>query len=281
MNEHRYTVLCVDDEENILSALKRLLRGEDYTVITVTSGAEGLKFLEENDVHLIISDQKMPVMSGTEFFSIVRERFPEAVRVILSGYTDVDTITDSINKGHIYKFLLKPWHDETLKLEVNRALEYYELRHANKLLYEKVLEQNNELRDINNKLEHMVRMRTEELEIKNQVLELAREILENLPFPTIGVSEEGTIVLTNRQAQRLSFAGRTITVGDEFSDYFQNGLMDIVNGCIKFGESRSVKDCLIGGDAYNIDFTPLLGKFRGRGVVLSLRSSKQLGLGTI
>ncbi|TRZ51426.1 response regulator, partial [bacterium] len=124
MRNYKHTILCVDDEENILSALKRLLRNEGYRVMTAASGIEGLKVLEENDVQLVISDQRMPEMSGTDFFATVREQFPEAIRIILSGYTDVDAITESINKGHIYKLLLKPWNDQRLKLEVKQALEY-------------------------------------------------------------------------------------------------------------------------------------------------------------
>ena len=108
MDDYKHTVLCVDDEEGILHSLKRLLRKEDYRLLTSSSGAEALKILEKNDVHLVISDQRMPQMSGTEFFAAVKERYPDTIRVILSGYTDVDSITESINKGHVYKFFLKP-----------------------------------------------------------------------------------------------------------------------------------------------------------------------------
>jgi YesN/AraC family two-component response regulator len=270
MTGYKNTILCIDDEENILSALRRLLRGEDYKVITAVGGIEGLKLLEENEVHLIISDQRMPAMSGTEFFAIARERFPEAIRIILSGYTDVDAITDSINRGHIYKLLLKPWNDETLKLEVKQALAYYELKHANKLLYEEVLEKNTKLKNINEKLEEMVKKRTEELEIQNQVLELSRDILENIPVPIIGVSEEGLVVLVNKQAAVLSLAGRNVPVGCEFSDYFPNGLTGILDLCLKNKESQRIPDYRMGEDTYHIEFTPLSGNTGGRGVILSL-----------
>jgi YesN/AraC family two-component response regulator len=270
MNNYQYTILCVDDEENILSSLRRLLRGEDYRIMTAASSMEGLKVLEENDVQLIISDQRMPGMSGTEFFAVVRERFPEAIRIILSGYTDVDAITESINKGHIYKLLLKPWDDQRLKLEVKQALEYYELKHANKLLYEKVLEKNNELKNMNEKLEKMVKDRTEELEIQNQVLELSRDILENIPVPIIGVSEEGLVVLVNKKAAYLSLAGRNVPVGSEFSDYFPSSLGGILEECLKNKKPQRMEECRIGEDTYDIDFTPLSGNVSGRGVILSL-----------
>ncbi|MGO9137274.1 MAG: response regulator [Syntrophales bacterium] len=271
MNDYPYTILCVDDEENILSSLRRLLRGEDYRVMTAASAMEGLKVLEENEVHLIISDQRMSGMSGTQFFATVRDQFPETIRIILSGYTDVDAITDSINNGHIYKLLLKPWDDQRLKLEVKQALEYYELKHANKLLYEKVMKQNNDLMNINGKLEEMVKTRTEELEIQNQVLELSRDILENIPVPIIGVSEEGLIVLVNKKAAGLSLAGRNVAVGSEFSDYFPSGSAEILDECLKNKKSRRMEDCRIGEDTYDIDFTPLSGNVSGRGVILSLK----------
>jgi len=273
--DYKCTILCVDDEENILSALKRILRGENYIILTATSSIDGLKLLEENKVQLVISDQRMPGMSGTEFLATVKDLYPDVVRIILSGYTDVDVLTEAINRGHIYKLLLKPWNDQTLKLEIKLALEYYELKHANILLHDKILEQNNELKNINEKLERMVKIRTEELKIQNQVLELSREILENIPVPIIGVSEERIIVLINKKVGTLSFAGREITVGNEFADYFQNGLMDILDGCLKNEKSECIEHYLIGEDIYDIDFTPLSGNLSGRGVILSLRLNEK------
>ena len=146
MNPEQHTVLCVDDEENILNSLKRLLRKESYKLMTARSGTEGLKLLEENDVNLVICDQRMPGMSGIDLMAQVNAEYPDVIRIVLTGYTDVDAITESINKGHIYKFLLKPWNDQNLKMEIRQALEQYELVQANKRLHEQVLEQNNELK---------------------------------------------------------------------------------------------------------------------------------------
>ena len=172
MNDDEHTVLLVDDEENILHSLKRLLRKEEYRLFTASSSAEGLKILEGNDIHLVISDQRMPKVSGTEFLAQVKERHPDSIRIILTGYTDVDSITESINKGHIYKFFLKPWNDQGLKLEIKKALEQYDLIQANKKLNKKVGEQNLALKKINENLEMLVKERTMELEIQNQDLEL-------------------------------------------------------------------------------------------------------------
>ena len=271
MNDHKHTVLLVDDEEGILNSLRRLLRKEGYQLLTASSGAQGLRILEENDVHLVISDQRMPQMSGTEFFAKVKERYPDAIRIILTGYTDVDSITESINRGHIYKFFLKPWNDQSLKLEINQALDQYDLIQSNKRLHEKVMEQNEELKKTNENLETLVKERTMELEIQNQALELSRAILEDLALPIIGASAEGVIVLINREAKSLSINGNDIEIGREINDYFSPNVKEKIISTLESNTTQTIKDYQVSGIAYDIDFTPLTGRFRGKGVILSLR----------
>jgi response regulator RpfG family c-di-GMP phosphodiesterase len=271
MNENQHTVLCVDDEVNILHSIKRLLRKEGYRLLTASSGVEALKILEENNVHLVLSDQRMPQMSGTEFLAEVKEKYPDVIRIILTGYTEVDSITESINKGNIYKFFLKPWNDQNLKLEIGKALEQYDLIQANKMLHEKVLEQNEELIKINENLEGLIQDRTEKLEIQNNALELSRAILEDLPVPIIGVSVERMIVLINRQAQSLSKSGKSIEIGKRVSDYFSNDMEEKMDKAMKSDTSQILKGYRLSGTSYDIDLIPLSGKFSGKGVVLSLR----------
>ena len=177
MSDQEHAVLCVDDEENILRSLKRLLRNEGYRLLTASSGKEGLRILEENRVHLVISDQRMPGMNGAEFLAQVKERYPDTIRICLTGYTDVDSITESINKGHIYKFMLKPWNDQGLKLEIRQALDQYELSQTNMALNKELIEKNAELKRINENLEKMVQERTIDLELKNRALELSHAML--------------------------------------------------------------------------------------------------------
>ncbi len=277
MTEH--TVLFVDDEENILNALKRVLRRENYQIITAASGPEGLKMLEDHQVQVVISDQRMPEMSGTEFLTHVMERHPDAVRIILSGYTDVDTITDAINQGHIYKFLLKPWNEDALKLEISRALDYYELVNLNKSLHQRVLEQNEELKRYNETLEDMIKNRTLELEIQNQVLELSREILENIPAPVIGISEDGIVVLANGAASRLSFDGRRMTVGEDFSDYFPESIREVFRESLIGKALSGVRDYTIGEEHFDIDMSPLSGKENRAGVILLLKRKEPCSIG--
>lgn len=234
-------------------------------------GIGGLKILEENDVHLVLSDQRMPQMSGTEFLAEVKEKHPDVIRIILTGYTEVDSITESINKGNIYKFFLKPWNDQNLKLEIGKALEQYDLIQANKMLHEKVLEQNEELKSINENLEVLIQERTKELEIQNQALELSHVIMEDLPVPLIGVSVEGMIVLINRQAQSLSKSGKSIEIGKRLSDYFSNDMEEKMDEAMMCRTHIALKGYRLSGTSYDIDLIPLSGKFSGKGVVLSLR----------
>ena len=271
MNNHQHTVLCVDDEKNVLQSLKRLLRREEYCLLTATSGAEGLKILEENDVHLVISDQRMPLMSGTEFLAKVKERYPSAIRIILTGYTDVETITESINKGHVYKFFLKPWNDQSLKLEIKQALEYYDLTQVNKMLHEKIVEQNEELKQINERLEELVQERTRTLEIQNQALELSRAILQDLPLPILGVSAEGMIVLINNETAALSWHDQGIELGKEITAYFSTDVREKIADVLKTGITQTLKGYLLSDTTWDIDLIPLSKSFAGKGVIMMFK----------
>lgn len=119
------TLLLVDDEENILRALVRLLRRDGYRVLTATNAAAAFDVLALNEVHVVLSDQRMPEMSGTEFLRRVKDMYPRTVRMVLSGFTDLASVTDAINRGSIYKFLTKPWEDDDLRDQVRQAFRLY------------------------------------------------------------------------------------------------------------------------------------------------------------
>ncbi len=122
----RRTLLIVDDEANILSALRRMLHQEGYRILTADSANSGLEVLAQNSVQVILSDQRMPGMNGTEFLRRVKELHPNTVRIVLSGYTDLESVTQSINEGALYKFLTKPWTDEQLREQIRDAFRYYD-----------------------------------------------------------------------------------------------------------------------------------------------------------
>lgn len=119
------TLLLLDDEANIIRALTRILRRDGYRILSTTSVQEAFSLLAENEVQVIISDQRMPEMSGTEFFSQVKAIHPDTVRIVLSGYTDLKSVTDAINEGAIYKFLTKPWDDRQIREHIQQAFQYH------------------------------------------------------------------------------------------------------------------------------------------------------------
>ncbi len=270
MNDQQHTVLCVDDEQNILSSLRRLLRKEDYRLLIASSGSEGIEILKENHVHVVMSDQRMPGMTGTEFFARVKEEYPDIIRIILTGYTEVDSITESINRGHIYKFFLKPWNDQNLKLEIKQALEQYDLIRANKKLHETIMKQNEELKTINENLEWLVRERTMDLEIQNKALELSRAILEDLPIPIVGVSAEGMIAMTNRKSQDLLGKSEGIELGRNLGDCFSGEMEKDMMNVLTSGTARILRGYGVSGITYDVHLIPLSGRFSGKGVVLTM-----------
>ena len=119
------TLLLVDDEPRISAALSRMLRRDGYRILTATSGAEGLETLASNQVQVVISDQRMPGMSGTQFLDTVKQMYPDTIRMILSGFTDLEVVTESVNRGAVYKFLTKPWDDDLLREHVRDAFRLY------------------------------------------------------------------------------------------------------------------------------------------------------------
>jgi DNA-binding NtrC family response regulator len=116
----------VDDEPSILSSIRRVLRGQSYRVLTANSALEALEILARDEVQVILSDQRMPQMSGTEFLARVKLLHPDTVRLVISGYTQLDSVIDAVNQGSIYKFLTKPWDEEQLREHLREAFAYYE-----------------------------------------------------------------------------------------------------------------------------------------------------------
>ncbi len=121
------TILVLDDEVNITSSLKRLLRRHDYNILTANCAQDAYDLLASNNVGVILCDQRMPDISGTEFLGVVRNLYPQTVRIILSGYTDLRSITEAINAGSIFKFLTKPWDDDQLLRNIEESFEYHKL----------------------------------------------------------------------------------------------------------------------------------------------------------
>ncbi len=137
-------VLYVDDEEHNLTAFKATFRRE-YDVYTAISAEEGRAVLAAEKINIIITDQRMPHITGVEFLESIIEEFPEPIRILLTGYTDISAVIDAINKGQIYRYITKPWDEQDLKVTINNAYEVYYLRQENKELMKSLLRANEQL----------------------------------------------------------------------------------------------------------------------------------------
>lgn len=128
-------ILFVDDEEKILKALERSLLDEPYEALFANSGKKALEILNREEVHVLVTDMRMPEMSGLELLKIVKKEYPYVIRLVLSGYTDIDTLLAAINQGDILRFIPKPWKfDEELKTTIRQAIEFYDLHSEREML---------------------------------------------------------------------------------------------------------------------------------------------------
>jgi putative nucleotidyltransferase with HDIG domain len=156
-------ILLVDDEAGILRACKRVLRRDGYTIFTTTDTDEALQLAREHEFAVVISDQRMPVMQGTELLEQIRQIQPACVRIILTGYADISAAIDAINKGAVWRFLSKPWDDSQLKSTIAHAVEQFTLIEEHRRLQVLTEAQNEQLKELNEGLEQRVKDRTREV----------------------------------------------------------------------------------------------------------------------
>lgn len=123
-------MLLLDDEPNVLSSLMRLLRRDGYQILAARNAQEAFSMLATHEVQVVVSDQRMPDMNGTEFLSRVRKLYPGTVRIILSGYAELESVLGAINRGEIYRFYTKPWDDQALRDNIREAFRYHALMHG-------------------------------------------------------------------------------------------------------------------------------------------------------
>jgi response regulator RpfG family c-di-GMP phosphodiesterase len=165
-----WTLLCVDDEPNILSALRRSLRTEHWRVLTANSGTEALETLAHENVDLVISDMRMPEMDGAQLLEQVSQRWPASIRILLTGHADMNATVAAINRGRIFRYLNKPWDDEELRATVRQGLDLLALEREKQRLEVLTQQQNAQLQDANALLERRVEARTADLSLANDKL---------------------------------------------------------------------------------------------------------------
>ncbi len=149
--EERIKVLYIDDEVNNLAAFKASFR-RLYKVFTTSYLEEARQILEENEIQVIISDQRMPEMTGIEFFESILEVHPEPIRILLTGYSDMQAVIDAINKGHVYRYFSKPWDEKNMIENINKAGDLYFSLKEQKEMTTKLL-------DVNRKIEFLLRQK--------------------------------------------------------------------------------------------------------------------------
>jgi putative nucleotidyltransferase with HDIG domain len=168
-----HCVLFIDDEANILKALQRLLRNEPCRVITASRGSEALEILDREHPQVVVSDQRMPEISGVDLLQSVRQRHPDVIRILLTGYTEMNVAVEAINRGEIFRLVTKPWNDEELKATLRQAFDTHDLKGEIRRLNQVTREQNLKLQELNRDLELTVQERTKQLIDKHQELRIA------------------------------------------------------------------------------------------------------------
>jgi two-component system sensor histidine kinase/response regulator len=205
-----YNILYLDDEEQNLVSFQALFRRK-YNVFTTTSAHEAVEILSKNEIHIIFSDQKMPEVSGVEFFETILPDFPYPVRVLLTGYADLEAVIDAINKGQVYRYVPKPWDTNDLEICVENALDKYRRE-------QELLRKSKELDHFNNALEQFVFSTSQELRGPADSIIHAAKMLER----SGGESDLRSAIETI-----LTEANRIKEFGEQINQYYQNAEVEI------------------------------------------------------
>lgn len=149
MNKN-HNVLFVDDEANILKSLKRIFfLDKSIKVYTAESAEDGEKILNIDNIDIVVSDEKMPHKNGSEFINYVKRFYPDTVRIILTGHVNMESLLNAVNKGEVYRYLLKPWNDYDLKMTIYNAIEYLELKKENNRMKKIINDNKDKIKNLN------------------------------------------------------------------------------------------------------------------------------------
>ncbi|MCX5827871.1 MAG: response regulator [Deltaproteobacteria bacterium] len=214
-------ILAVDDEPFVLDAIKRLLNEDHYEIFTASSGTEGLSLMDIFPIQIVISDYRMPEMNGVEFLREVCRLWPDTIRIVLSGYADIQAVIAAINEGQIYKFMAKPWNNEDLRITIVNAIDRYRLLQENMRLTEDLKWKNKALQKFNKMLEETVAERTYELKKSMERTERAFEATILVISSIIEARDPYTAGHQQRTAALASSIGRELGLSDEMIDGLQ------------------------------------------------------------
>lgn len=256
MTDTVHDILIVDDEPNVLTALRRLLHGEPYRVHVASGPGEALASLKSLEPAVMISDYRMPGMTGVTFLQQAKVVQPDSVRIILSGYADISAIIDAVNKGEIFRFIAKPWNDEELRLTIRQSLDHWQLLKSNRELSSELISTNQELKQLNEHLEAEVAKRSRDLLLKDRSYLLSKFIIENTPIPLIGIDESGMIALANKECQSLFSTSGSFLLGQNIfsvlAPEYRDSLLQIRKGEAR--ASMQFEACIKG---YTLVYIPI------------------------
>jgi len=176
---HRHTILVVDDEADVLRSVKDLLR-LDYKVLTTTRAVEAIEILKNEEVHVVMTDQRMPEMTGVEFLHRLRGAHPDAIRLLFTGYADIHAVIDAINQGNVFRYITKPWDPEELQSIIKQACERYDLLVERRELLDELQKKNAELTTANTELQKANELKTAFMRVASHELRTPLAILLGL-----------------------------------------------------------------------------------------------------
>lgn len=251
-------LLLLDDEPNILRSLRRAFRAAGHTVHTANTPDEAFELLARHPVGVVMSDQRMPLMRGTEFLARVKQLYPDTMRIVLSGYTELQSVTEAINQGAIYKFLTKPWNDIELNEEIEQAFRQYEMVTEGHLLKRR-------LHDSNHALQSRLDQNEERLQREQVALNVSHEALGVVPVPILGIDASGMIAISNAAADQVLGCGLSV-VGEHVDDVLP---LDGADSCLDASCNR-LRVVRIGEVMYEVRCNALGANSLGAGTVITL-----------
>lgn len=185
-------ILIVDDQSNVVASIRRGCKGQDFEVLTAGSGQEALAILDDTEVQVLLSDQHMPEMSGDALFELVERAYPYIAKVLITGYTTLESITRSVNNSAIYKIIYKPWRNDDLVSIIQDAFDYYQVRKH---------DPDNLIQQL--EMQKLLQQKAHELKIYRHRLEISMLLSNYFPMALIGVSSDWFITESNLKAKRM------------------------------------------------------------------------------
>jgi signal transduction histidine kinase len=261
----RHTILVVDDEPDVVKSVQDLLR-YDYKVLGATSAAEGLKLLESNEVHVVMTDQRMPETTGVEFLTHIRGEHPDAIRLLFTGYADIRAVIEAINQGNVFRYLTKPWDPDELQAIIKQGCERYDMIVERKHLMGELREKNEELQRTNDELVKSNQLKQAFIQVASHELRTPLTILMGLSrlatkSPQLGEPVKGWIERIEGAGKRLQLLVDQIIsmlVAGKFEAVCQRADTDLAKLCTAAADDvRPFTE--LRGQKLELDLSPELG----------------------